>query len=600
MTMHTTDRRRAPRSLATLLVLALAGLAAAVAGPPAPAPAAVPVGLTWKMSNHAFTSSSLAPAHATTAPATKTADGFVFPTVTSAQYNADTGAARVAYSGAYELGNTAQGNYRIKVADPVVVVNADDTGRVDATVSYALFTSGSHVWSTPVPDTTVATFTIPDASVVEDGTNVSFTVTPDFVVRTDNPPNVLGWRRFPQPLMDLLPTSLDGHFQETGSVSADPNKPPAPLTVSFDASPATIIVTDLEQTYDGTPRPVTVATDPEGLDTVVTYDGESTVPTDAGTYDVSVTLDEELTSAAPFSGTLTIAQATQVIDLEELTDRVEDDPSFTVTPTATSGLPVALAAAGACSVDGYEVTPEGSGTCTLTATQAGDDNWEAATPVERTFRVLSHDEVFVRRAYGVVLDRDADDAGVAHWLSRMEAGASRAAMADALARSGEGRARVVDLAYAAVLDRRPDAAGRAYWADRLAGGLPPEDVVARLVASPEATSHSGGTIEGLVELLYQVHLDRPGDEAGIAYWAGRLGAADDDVARRSASLAFGRTGEATAVGTSTAIDRACGDAGSATSAERDAVTARWLGSGHHPLRTAALALATICPTVEPI
>jgi len=596
--LHPTDRRSAPRALGALLALALATAAALVGAAPAPSGAAVPVGLTWKVSAHAFTSSSLAPAQATTAPATKTADGFVFPTVTSAQYNAATGAARVAYSGAFELGNIAQGNYRVKVADPVVVVDAADTGRVEATVSYALFTSGSHVWSTPAEGTTVATFTVADASVAEEGTNVSFTVTPDFVLRTDNPPNLAGWRRFPQPFLDVLPASLDGHFQETGSVAADPNKAPAPLTVSFDASPATISVTGLDQAYDGTPRPVTVTTDPSGLDTVVTYDGGSTVPTDAGTYAVSVALDEELTSATPFSGTLTIAQADQAINFDPLPDRIEGDPPFTVTAEAFSELAVDLTAEGACSIDGDEVTLEGSGTCAVTASQGGDDNWEAAEPVTRTFRVVSHDEVFVRRAYDVLLGRGVDAGGLAHWLDRLDRGAARAAVADAVARSGEAQGRVVDQAYAAVLDRPADPSGRSYWAGRLAGGLAAEDLLARLVATPEAGVHSGGAPEGLAELLYRTYLGRAGDAAGVAHWAARLEGSDGAATRRAA-LAFGRTGEATAVGVRAAISRPCGAEVPVSSDQHAVVTNRWLSSGHHPLRTAARALARICPVATP-
>lgn len=60
---------------------------------------------------------------------------------------------------------------------------------------------------------------------------------------------------------------------------------------------------------------------------------------------------------------------------------------FTVNPTANSGLPVELAASGACTVSGSTVTVTAVGGCTLTASQAGDGTYTAAAPVTRTFQV---------------------------------------------------------------------------------------------------------------------------------------------------------------------------------------------------------------------
>jgi len=62
------------------------------------------------------------------------------------------------------------------------------------------------------------------------------------------------------------------------------------------------------------------------------------------------------------------------------------DP-ITLKATATSGLPVSFAASGACEVDGARLTPTSAGVCTITATQAGDDEYAPAEAVTRTFRV---------------------------------------------------------------------------------------------------------------------------------------------------------------------------------------------------------------------
>src|SRR5208337_1487289 len=59
--------------------------------------------------------------------------------------------------------------------------------------------------------------------------------------------------------------------------------------------------------------------------------------------------------------------------------------SFSVVPTASSGLTVSVAAGGVCSISGATVTmTSGTGTCTLTASQAGNSSYSAATAVIQT------------------------------------------------------------------------------------------------------------------------------------------------------------------------------------------------------------------------
>lgn len=59
--------------------------------------------------------------------------------------------------------------------------------------------------------------------------------------------------------------------------------------------------------------------------------------------------------------------------------------SFAVAATATSGLPVTYASAGSCTNSGasYTIT-SGTGTCTVTASQAGNTNYLAASPVNQS------------------------------------------------------------------------------------------------------------------------------------------------------------------------------------------------------------------------
>jgi hypothetical protein len=93
--------------------------------------------------------------------------------------------------------------------------------------------------------------------------------------------------------------------------------------------------------------------------------------------------------AAPVSRTFTIAKASQAITFGSLADKTFGDAPFTVSATATSTLPVAFAESGDCTVDddGDPVTITGAGSCTITASQAGNDNWKPAAPVSRTFTI---------------------------------------------------------------------------------------------------------------------------------------------------------------------------------------------------------------------
>jgi len=69
---------------------------------------------------------------------------------------------------------------------------------------------------------------------------------------------------------------------------------------------ATLILGNLSQTYDGSPHPVTVTTNPAGLSVSVTYDGAAAAPINAGSYAVVATVTSSGYSGSA-SGTLTIA-----------------------------------------------------------------------------------------------------------------------------------------------------------------------------------------------------------------------------------------------------------------------------------------------------
>ncbi|MGD9612320.1 MAG: lamin tail domain-containing protein [Kiritimatiellia bacterium] len=64
-------------------------------------------------------------------------------------------------------------------------------------------------------------------------------------------------------------------------------------------SEAGVSLSNLSQTYDGTPKTATVTTDPAGLATLTSYNGSYAAPTAAGSYAVVATVTESTIPAAP-------------------------------------------------------------------------------------------------------------------------------------------------------------------------------------------------------------------------------------------------------------------------------------------------------------
>jgi hypothetical protein len=115
----------------------------------------------------------------------------------------------------------------------------------------------------------------------------------------------------------------------------------------------------------------------------------------AGTWSISASYagdadDAGSNTAAPIS--LVVNKAPQTISFAALPDRVEGSGSFALSASASSGLAVSfegLSAPAICTVSGSTATPVGVGVCTIRASQPGNDNYLAATPVERSFNVTS-------------------------------------------------------------------------------------------------------------------------------------------------------------------------------------------------------------------
>ncbi|HYD10321.1 MAG TPA: hypothetical protein VEA78_09470, partial [Acidimicrobiales bacterium] len=107
--------------------------------------------------------------------------------------------------------------------------------------------------------------------------------------------------------------------------------------------------------------------------------------------------------------TIDVAQATQTITFDELAPVTFGDAPFAIAATGGgSGLPVTFAATGdGCTVNGTTVTVAHAGTCTITASQAGNDDFLPATDVSQVLAVAKAGQTI---ELGAIADHTFGDA----------------------------------------------------------------------------------------------------------------------------------------------------------------------------------------------
>jgi hypothetical protein len=98
--------------------------------------------------------------------------------------------------------------------------------------------------------------------------------------------------------------------------------------------------------------------------------------------------DANFNVAPTVSQTFDIDQADQEITFDPLDDKAYGDPDFTVSASADSGLAVSFSAAGPCTVRSKRVHLTGRGSCKLTASQAGNADYNAAPDVSQSFSIV--------------------------------------------------------------------------------------------------------------------------------------------------------------------------------------------------------------------
>src|SRR5207248_1227100 len=86
------------------------------------------------------------------------------------------------------------------------------------------------------------------------------------------------------------------------------------------------------------------------------------------------------------------------------------DADFAISATASSSLAVSFAASGNCTVAGANVHLTGAGACTITASQGGDTNYNAAPDVAQSFQINKADSTMHVSVDSVTYDGNAHTA----------------------------------------------------------------------------------------------------------------------------------------------------------------------------------------------
>ncbi|HVU16558.1 MAG TPA: MBG domain-containing protein [Candidatus Didemnitutus sp.] len=132
--------------------------------------------------------------------------------------------------------------------------------------------------------------------------------------------------------------------------AGDANYGPAPTvdqSFAVTAAAASVTLQNLTPTYNGSAQPVSVVTSPASLAVSVTYDGNTTAPTSAGTYAVVATITDPNYSGSA-SGSLVIGKVSLTVTASDATRAFgAADPTFAATYSGFVGSDTAAVVGGA-------------------------------------------------------------------------------------------------------------------------------------------------------------------------------------------------------------------------------------------------------------
>ncbi|WP_421893441.1 MBG domain-containing protein [Marinoscillum sp.] len=150
-------------------------------------------------------------------------------------------------------------------------------------------------------------------------------------------------------------------------------------------------------------------------ESVATISGSSVIITGAGTTTITAAQagDDNYLAAAEVEQELVVNKAPQVITFGALEERTFGDETFDLSASGgASGIEVIYSSSdeSVATISGSSVIITGAGTTTITATQAGDDNYYAAAPVDQGLTVRDPSKTFQSITFGALETKTYGDA----------------------------------------------------------------------------------------------------------------------------------------------------------------------------------------------
>ena len=185
-----------------------------------------------------------------------------------------------------------------------------------------------------------------------------------------------------------------GAGEASASIDGTPVAPAVPPELTSSTYTGKVAVA-FSQTIPATGSPTSFALATGTLPAGLSLDSDTGVisgqPSAAGSFSVTVTASNSSGTSSPATIDFTIDKGDQSITgLAATATKFTTDVPYSLTATANSGLTVSYGSSntGVATVSGGTVTLVGAGSTTLTASQAGDANWNPATDVTQTLTVV--------------------------------------------------------------------------------------------------------------------------------------------------------------------------------------------------------------------
>ena len=177
------------------------------------------------------------------------------------------------------------------------------------------------------------------------------------------------------------------------------------------------------------------------------------------------------------------------------------------------------------------------------------------------------DADYLKILYKTFFNREADEGGIAHWTSQLEAGKSRRSVLAGFVNSNEfdelctsygidrgtmsedepdeqpeqgGVEQFVERLYTIALERASEPSGLAEWTRRINAGESTPEEVAKFFFLSEEYVEKNTSNDKYIETLYLTFMDRTAEAGGKAYWVEQL---NQGVSRETALEGFAQSPE---------------------------------------------------------